>query len=250
MMSAPQRFDATTPSVPERSLPDDVMSLPQVISRGDWLIGRQEVLAQASMTARLRDAVDAQRRRLPMVRLDKGYDFEGPGGKSTLLDLFDGLRRLLVCHFMLDPGGDQGCANCSAAAEEVSIDLLARLRARDTAFIAVSRAPLAEIEEYKARRGWVFPWYSCFGSDFNYDFHATRDDSLTSVDYQSGGGAWRYAGAQSGRSAFSGDGSRLFHTYSMFARRSESLDSWCYWLDLTARGATPRAGRRQGQGCV
>lgn len=150
------------------------------------MIGRQEVLAQASVTARLRDGVDAQRHRLPMVRLDKGYDFEGPGGESTLLDLFDGLRRLLVCHFMLDPGEDQGCANCSAAAEEVSIDLLARLLARDTAFIAVSRAPLTEIEEYKARRGWAFPWYSCFGSDFNYDFHATREDSLASMDYQNG----------------------------------------------------------------
>jgi predicted dithiol-disulfide oxidoreductase (DUF899 family) len=204
------------------------MSLPQVASSGEWLIGRQEVLAKESTAARARDTVEARRQRLPMIKLDKGYAFEGPDGKSTLMDLFAGLRRLLVCHFMFDPGGGEGCASCRAAAEEVSDDLLARLRARDTSFVAVSRAPLADIEGYRARTGWAFPWYSSHDSDFNYDFHATRDDRATSLqdNYR----------AQPGRSVFLRDGSRLFHTYSMFARRSETLGNWCYWLDLTARG--------------
>ncbi|WP_433663285.1 DUF899 family protein [Nocardia sp. CA-128927] len=212
-MSSPHSLDATT-SVPEGFYPDDTTCLAQVVSRGEWLIDRQELLANEIRAARLRDAVDAQRRRLPMIKLDKGYDFAGPGGTSTLLDLFDGLRRLLVCHFMLD--GDECCSSCSAAAEEVSAELLARLQSRDTSFVAVSRAPLAQIEEYKRRRGWVFPWYSCSGSDFAYDFHSARDDS-----------AMRMAGNDR-------DGSRMFHTYSMFARRAETLGNWCYWLDLTA----------------
>ncbi|WP_194853201.1 DUF899 family protein [Nocardia sp. SYP-A9097] len=190
------------------------MSLPQAASRGEWLIGREEVPAQDRAAARARDAVEARRQRLPMVKLDKGYEFEGPGGESTLVDLFHGLPRLLVCHFLLDPGGDTGCASCSAAAEEVSDDLLARLCARDTSFAAVSRAPLADIQEYQARRGWAFPWYSCSGNNFNNDFHDR---------------------VQSRQSVFQRDGARLFHGYSMFARRTEALGNWCYWLDLTAR---------------
>ncbi|WP_297612028.1 DUF899 family protein [Nocardia sp.] len=197
------------------------MSLPQVASRGEWLIGREEVLAQDRAATRVRDAVGVQRRRLPMVKLDKGYVFEGPGGTATLLDLFGGMRRLLVCHFLLDPEGAQECASCSAAAEEVSSDLLARLRRRDTALVAVSHAPLAAIGSYQARRGWEFPWYSCFGSDFDYDFHARRE--------------YRDPGDIPGRHAFQHQGARLFHAYSMFARRAETVGSWCYWLDLTAR---------------
>ncbi|WP_194853017.1 DUF899 family protein [Nocardia sp. SYP-A9097] len=210
------------------------MSLAQVASRAEWLIGREEVLAQDRAAARARDADEARRQRLPMIKLDKGYEFEGPGGRSTLLDLFVGLRRLLVCHLLLDPAGARECASCSAAAEEVSSDLLNRLRDRETSFVAVSHAPLTVIERYQARRGWAFPWYSCIGSDFNCDFHGTRDDSATSNNHRSG--APRQVGTQPGQRVFEREGARLFHAYSMFARRSEPLGSWCYWLDLTARG--------------
>ncbi|MRH90703.1 DUF899 domain-containing protein [Nocardia sp. SYP-A9097] len=128
----------------------------------------------------------------------------------------------LVCHFLLDPGSAEECASCSAAAEEVSDDLLTRLRRRDTSFVAVSRAPMTEIERYKARRGWAFPWYSSSGSDFHYDFHATRDNSYRSE-------------TPSHRSVFEREGSRLFHGYSMFALRAETLGNWCYRLDLPVR---------------
>ncbi|MFJ4654470.1 DUF899 family protein [Nocardia sp. NPDC088792] len=180
-----------------------------------------QVPAQDRADTRARGRVQAQRQRLPMIKLDKGYAFDGPRGPCTLPDLFGGMRRLLVCHFLLDPSGSPECASCSAAAEEVSNDLLARLRGRDTAFVAVSHAPLAMIEECKARRGWEFPWYSCFGSDFDYDFHVRLDDRYRS-------------GAQSLRSVFQREGARLFHAYSMFAHRAEMLGSWCYWLNLTA----------------
>ncbi|GAB0101345.1 thioredoxin family protein [Nocardia sp. JMUB6875] len=199
------------------------MSLPQVASRGEWLVGREEVLAQDRAAVRARLAVGTRRQRLPMIKLDKGYEFEGPDGRSTLSDLFLGMRRLLVCHFLLGPDGEPECTSCRAAAEEVSADLLTRLRGRETSFVAVSHAPLAAIEKYKERRGWGFPWYSCFSSDFNYDFHTARDDS--------------YRGSMaSGPSVFHREGARLFHGYSMFALRSETLGNWCYWLDLTARG--------------
>lgn len=190
------------------------MSLPQIASRGEWLIGREEVLAQHRTAARARDAAESQRQRLPMIKLDKGYEFVGPGGECTLSDLFHGLRRLLLCHFMLDSGQAGGCASCDAAAAEVSDDLLARLRARDTAFVAISHAPLAVIEQYKGHRGWAFPWYACSDTDFGHDFPGP---------------------AQSTQSVFQREGARLFHSYSMFARGPEALGSWCYRLDLTTR---------------
>ena len=117
-----------------------------------------------------------------MVRIDKPYVFEGPGGEATLLDLFEGRRQLILQHFMFDPAWEDGCPSCSADADEMSDGLLAHLHARDTTFAAVSRAPLAKIEAYKERKGWTFPWYSSFGSDFNYDFHATIDESVAPLE--------------------------------------------------------------------
>jgi len=227
-MSSQQTLDTSVPATPQRYLPNDAMGLPQGGSRDEWLIGREEVSAQERAAVRRRDAVQAQRHRVSMTKLDKAYVFEGPGGKSTLVDLFADLRRLLVCHFLLEPGASEGCSSCSAAAQEISADLLARLRARDTSFVAVSRAPLDQIQRYQARTGWVFPWYSCLGSDFHHDFHTTPDDSAAptpSNDHS----------AQPARSVYLREGSRLFHTYSMFAHRTENLDNCCYRLDLTAR---------------
>ena len=123
---------------------------------------------------RARDALSAKRRSLPMVKLDKAYRFEGPEGSVGLADLFQGQRQLIMQHFMFDPSWDDGCPSCSAAADELSDGLLAHLRARSTAFVAVSRAPLAKLERYKTSRGWTFPWYSSSGSDFNYDFHVSK----------------------------------------------------------------------------
>jgi len=225
-----------------------MMSLPQVVSRDEWLAARKELLAKEKELTRARDALTADRRRLPMVKIDKEYVFEGPDGKATLLDLFDGRRQLVVGHFMFDPSWDDGCPSCSAGADEMSRGLLEHLHTRDTSFVYVSRAPLAKIEAYKAKKGWTFPWYSSYGSDFNYDFHVTLDDSVAPVEYnyrtkaehEQAGTSIYVEGGQSiegpGRSSFLRDGDTAYHTYSVFARGLETMGGSYYLLDETALG--------------
>ena len=159
------------------------MSLPEIASREEWRAARIRLLADEKALTRARDALNTQRRLLPMVEIEKDYRFEGPNGPSSLLDAFEGRRQLIVQHFMFDPSWDEGCPSCTAGADEISDGLLAHLASRDTTFAAVSRAPLAKLERYKATRGWTFPWYSSFGSDFNYDFHVTLDESVAPVEF-------------------------------------------------------------------
>src|SRR5215471_4252987 len=149
------------------------MSLPRVASRQEWLEARKELLAEEKEMTRARDKLNTKRRELPMVEVDEEYVFEGPDGKATLLDLFEGRRQLIVVHFMFDPSWDDGCPSCTAGADEMSEGLMHHVHTRDTSIAYVSRAPIEKIEHYKAKRGWTFPWYSSFGSDFNYDFHVT-----------------------------------------------------------------------------
>src|SRR5436305_12040355 len=130
------------------------MSLPLVVSRNEWLVARKALLAKEKELTHRRDALSAERRRLPMVEIKKEYVFDGPDGKASLLDLFEGRRQLIVGHFMFDPRWDDGCPSCTAGADEMSNGHLEHLHARDTTFAYVSRAPLAKIEAYKARRGW------------------------------------------------------------------------------------------------
>jgi predicted dithiol-disulfide oxidoreductase (DUF899 family) len=221
-------------------------NLPQVASRDEWLAARKELLAREKELTRARDALNAERRRLPMVRIDKDYVFEGPDGKASLLDLFDGRRQLIVGHFMFDPSWDEGCPSCSAGAAELSTGLLEHLHTRDTTFVYVSRAPLAKIEAYKASKGWTFPWYSSYGSDFNYDFHVTLDESAVPVEYnyrtraeheQTGSDAYADQPAERpGRSCFLRDGDSVYHTYSVYARGLETVGGSYYFLDETALG--------------
>jgi predicted dithiol-disulfide oxidoreductase (DUF899 family) len=224
------------------------MSLPQVVSQDEWLVARRELLAKEKELTRARDALNAERRELPMVRIDKDYVFEGPGGKVGLLDLFDGRRQLIVRHFMFDPSWEDGCPSCSAGADEISDGLLAHLHARDTSFVVVSRAPLATIEDYKARKGWTFPWVSSYGSDFNYDFHVTLDETVapleynyrSSVEHEQAGTSGYLEGEQPiempGQSCLLRDGDSVFHTYSSYARGAEMTGGSYYYLDLTALG--------------
>jgi len=222
------------------------MSLPRVASRDEWLVARKELLEAEKAMTRARDKLNIRRRELPMVEIEKEYVFEGPSGNATLLDLFEGRRQLILRHFMFDPSWDDGCPSCTAASDEVSDGLLDHLHARDTTFVAVSRAPLAKIEAYKTSRGWTFPWYSSFGSDFNYDFHVTLDESVAPVEFnyrdkdelEKVGMGWLAEGSseQPGHSMFLRDGDRVFHTYSMFARGAEMLGGSYYFLDLTALG--------------
>ncbi len=224
------------------------MSLPQVASRDEWVAARRELLAKEKELTRARDALVAERRLLPMVKIAKDYCFEGPQGEVRLHDLFEDRRQLIVGHFMFDPSWDDGCPSCSAGADEVSDGLLEHLHARDTTFAYVSRAPLAKIEAYKARKGWTFPWYSSHGSDFNYDFHVTLDESVTPVEYNyrtraehEQAGTSGYVEGEApiegpGRSCFLRDGDSIFHTYSVYARGLETIGGSYYMLDETALG--------------
>ena len=157
-------------------------NLPRVVSRGEWTAARKDQLAREKELTRRRDALNADHRRLPMVRVEKEYVFEGPNGRASLLDLLEGRRQLIVGHFMFDPGWEEGCPSCSAGADEISSGLLSHLHARDTTFDYVSRAA-GEDRGLQASKGWTFPWYSSHGSDFNYDFHATLDESVAPVEY-------------------------------------------------------------------
>jgi predicted dithiol-disulfide oxidoreductase (DUF899 family) len=224
------------------------MSLPNVVSREEWLTARKELLAKEKELTRRRDALNAERRRLPMVRIDKDYVFEGPEGNVGLVDLFEGRLQLILGHFMFDPSWEDGCPSCSAGADEVSKGLLEHLHARDTTLAYVSRAPLEKLERYKAKKGWTFPWYSSYGSDFNYDFHVTMDESVAPLEYnyrtkaehEQAGTAYYFEGEQPieepGSSYFLRDGDTVFHTYSTFGRGAEQTGGSYYFLDLTALG--------------
>ncbi len=214
------------------------MSLPEVVTRDRWLAARKELLVKEKELTRRRDALNAERRGLPMVAIDKDYAFTGPDGTAGLLDLFDGRRQLIVVHFMFDPRWEDGCSSCSAGADEVSQGLLEHLHARATSLVYVSRAPLQKIERYKAKKGWSFPWYSSHGSDFNYDFHVTLDGAVGAAEYN-----YRPMSLEGnepiempGTSFFLRDGERVFHTYSNYARGAEMTGGSYYWLDLTALG--------------
>ena len=224
------------------------MSLPRVATYDAWRVARMQLLEKEKDLTRRRDALNSERRRLPMVRIEKDYVFMGPQGRLRLLDMFEGRRQLILGHFMFDPSWDDGCPSCSAGADEVSDGLLEHLAARDTTVVYVSRAPLEKLEDYKARKGWTFPWYSSHGSDFNYDFHATLDSAVAPLEYnfrsadelREHGAAWIVDGDQPiempGTSCFLRDGDDVYLTNSIYARGAEMTGGSYYWLDLTALG--------------
>jgi predicted dithiol-disulfide oxidoreductase (DUF899 family) len=224
------------------------MSLPEVATYDEWHAARKALLEKEKDLTRRRDALNAERRRLPMVLVDKDYLFQGPDGEARLLDMFEGRRQLILGHFMFDPGWTDGCPSCSAGADEVSDGLLDHLARRETSVAYVSRAPIEKIEEYKARRGWTFPWYSSYGSDFNYDFHVTIDASVAPVEYNfRTAEEFRRLGQVDfleseqpfevpGTSFFLRDGDDVYLTNSTYARGAEMTGGSYYWLDLTALG--------------
>ncbi len=219
------------------------MADPEITTREQWLAARRELLAQERELTRHRDEVNAARRRLPMVELTKDYAFEGPDGMVPLIDVFEGRSQLLIYHLMFEPDADAACPGCSFWMDNWG--RLDHLHARDTSFAAVSRAPLDKLERYRQRLGWTFPWYSSYGSDFNYDLHVTLDPSVAPVEYNYKGldqlvrqnPSWEgWSGEEMGASAFLRRGDRIFHTYSCFERGIDMLNGTYQWLDLTARG--------------
>lgn len=213
------------------------MSLPQVASRADWLAARKELLIKEKELTRARDALNTQRRLLPMVEVTKDYVFASSTGKQSLRDLFGEQRQLIVGHVMFDPAWDEGCPSCSAGLDELSDGMFRHLAVRETAFVHVSRAPIDKIDRYKAKKGWNFSWVSSHGSDFNYDFHVSLDAAIAPVEYNfAPADEPGEPGEAPGVSCFLRDGDRVFHTYSVYARGLESTGGSYYFLDLTALG--------------
>ena len=219
------------------------MSRLAVVSDSQWLAARIELLAKERQLIQLRDELAGARRQLPVRRVEKDYRFDGPHGPVSLLDLFSGRRQLLVQHFMFDPSWDRGCPYCSRIAAEYSSGTDAQLAEQETAFAAVSRAPYDKIAAYRDLRGWTFPWYSSYHTDFNYDFYVSHDESVRPLffDYMTrseleaagtpglGSMVLKGAGETAGFSCFLRDGQTVYHTYSTYGdlllgRSNELLD--------------------------
>lgn len=223
--------------------PEHPMQRPIVSSRAEWLDARRTLLAREKEATRQRDALAEARRALPMVRVDKPYTFDGPGGVVTLRGLFGDHTQLVVYHFMFAPEWEQGCRSCSYVMDNVS-GALAHLPASDTAFTAVSRAPLAKLEAFKTRMGWRFPWVSAGESDFNYDFHVTLNEARGSVEYnfesvaelRRRGEVPQTASEMPGFSVFLRDGDDVYHTYSTYQRGVDTFLNTYNLLDLTPLG--------------
>jgi predicted dithiol-disulfide oxidoreductase (DUF899 family) len=215
---------------------------PPVVSRDQWLAERKKLLAHEKGLTKQLDRVNAERRRLPMVKIKKDYAFDGPNGKQALNALFDGHRQLIVYHFMFDPEWDKGCSGCTKWVD--ALGDLSGLNDRDTTLVLVSRAPLAKLDAYKAQRGWSIPWFSSFGSDFNYDFHVTLDANVAPVEYNYRPKAEMLArktpngteGEEHGLSVFFAVDGEVFHTYSVYGRGTGCLTDAYALLDQTPYG--------------
>jgi predicted dithiol-disulfide oxidoreductase (DUF899 family) len=216
------------------------MAFPEIVTREEWLEARKQLLAREKQATRERDALNAERRRLPMVAIEKEYLFDGPEGGVPLAGLFGDSRQLIVQHVMFGPDWDAACPGCTSGIDEIADGVLAHLRTRATMFVLVSRAPLDKLEKYRAVRGWTIPWYSSYGSDFNYDFQATLDRDRQQLVFNYREQPDMVADDPStevpGFSCFLRDGDQVFHTYSTWARGTDIIGSAYSLLDLTALG--------------
>ncbi len=212
------------------------MQPPKIVSEEEWLAARKALLAKEKAFTRERDALSAERRALPWVKVDKSYVFDGPDGKETLAQLFGDRSQLLVYHFMFGPDWTEGCPSCSFWADNYD-NAVVHLRHRDVALVAISRAPLAKLEAYKKRMGWHFKWVSSYGNDFNRDYHVsfTPEEQKTAVyNYTASGFGTSEA---PGISVFAkGEDGQVFHTYSCYARGLDMLNGTYHLLDLVPKG--------------
>jgi len=224
------------------------MDNPQVVSAAEWRASRTDLLAREKEATHAKDAVDAARRELPMTEVTKDYAFTAPDGPRSLGDLFEGRRQLITYHFMWRhaesgiPGEDQGCPTCSFLVD--SIGDVSHLHACDTTLALVSRAPIASIEVFRKRMGWDLPWYSSAGTEFNYDYHVSFDESRVPLEYNykdketlKREAPYIRSGADGpGVSVFLREGDRIFHTYSAYERGLDALLGTYRWLELTPLG--------------
>jgi predicted dithiol-disulfide oxidoreductase (DUF899 family) len=232
-----QAMNTTSHTLPSSQL-DPLLAEHQVVSREAWTEARKELLQKEKEHTRRYDALCAQRRGLPWVRMDKAYAFEGPHGTESLSDLFDGRSQLMIQHFMMGPGWKEGCTGCSFLADHIDGARL-HLEPHDVTVVAVSRATYPEIASFKKRMGWQFKWVSSHGSDFNYDFNV----SFTPKQIAEGRAFYNYAWSDTeeeespGISVFYRDAAgTVYHTYSAFSRGQEQLVGAYNFLDLTPKG--------------
>ena len=217
------------------------IALPRIVGRQEWLAQRKTLLEKEKELTRTRDRLNAKRRRLPMVKIEKEYLFDGPDGTVNLLDLFEGRRQLMVHHFMYFDEPDTFCHGCSTEADQnYSSRFFEEMHNHDLTVVAIARAPLSRIEEEKQKKGWKFPFYSSQGTDFNYDFQATHKNGKNyTYNYGNAGNKeWlkEYEGDLPGKSVFLRHGQDIFHTYSAYTRGLEPVATYYNYLDLTPYG--------------
>lgn len=210
---------------------------PPIATREEWLEKRRELLAKEKALTRQKDKLAAERRRLPMVPVDKQYTFQTEDGPKTLQELFGGSPQLVVYHFMFDPTWDKGCPGCTSYIDALGPKTREEIKERNTEFVMVSRAPLDKLLKYKQEQGWPFTWVSSHGSDFNYDFNVTQDASVKPVEYNF------YVkddqtseGEAASISSFFKVGDKVYHTYQTYARGTECTTDGYGLLDLTPYG--------------
>jgi len=210
----------------------------RIVSSEEWLVARKELLIKEKELTRLNDQLSAQRRNLPWVKIDKTYEFDTLTGKQTLADLFEGRSQLIIKHFMFGPGWKEGCVGCSFGSDHIDGANM-HLKHHDVTVVAVSRAPLAEIEPFRQRMGWHFKWVSSYNSDFNFDFYvsATKEDIERGEMYCNYKMQPLQGEEMSGLSVFYKDEEEnIYHTYSTYGRGDEKILGTYMLLDLTPKG--------------
>lgn len=220
----------------------------KVVSREEWIVARTQFLAKEKAFTRLRDELSQVRRDLPWERVEKQYVFEGPQGKETLQDLFEGRSQLIVYHFMFGLDWNAGCPHCSFWADNFN-PVIVHLNRRDVTLIAVSRAPYSKLAAYQTRMDWNFKWVSSAETDFNFDYHV----SFTPEELAANTGFYNYGTQRPGNSETAGvsvfyqdEDGQVFHTYSAYSRGIDMLNVAYHYLDLVPKGRA-EAGRTQPQ---
>jgi predicted dithiol-disulfide oxidoreductase (DUF899 family) len=214
------------------------MERPRIVSEAEWLSARKRHLTKEKEFTRLRDQLSAERRKLPWVKVEKNYVFEGPNGEETLADLFGGRSQLIVYHFMFGPEWEEGCKSCSFLADHIDGSVV-HLAHRDVTFVVISRAPLAKLEAFKKRMGWRFKWVSSHGNDFNRDYHVSfPNDDVTNgkVDYNYATQEFSSEEAPGASVFYRDGGGDIFYTYSTYARGLDMLIGAYNYLDLVPKG--------------
>lgn len=225
--------------------PESSTTAPKIVSREEWLSARRALLAQEKAHTREYDRLRADRQKLPWVRVEEDYEFEGPDGRETLSDLFAGRSQLIVYHFMFGPGWGEGCVGCSFLSDHLE-GAIQHLENHDVTVVVVSRAPLAELEIFRRRMGWNFKWVSSHGCDFNFDYQVSFTPEQLAQERSFHNFEWtpEVMDELSGTSVFAKDeDGGVFHTYSAYARGDEPLIGTYMWLDLTPKGRNENGPR-------